>query len=235
MADAAMSLNEAPIPVAQALASVRARLEAGCAEINRRADTVSLVAVSKTVPVEGILPALEAGQRAFGENRVQELLAKWPPLRDRYADLELHLIGPLQTNKVREAVAHADFIHALDRPKLAEALAAERDRSQHCPKLFIQVNTGEEPQKAGIGPREADTFVEDCRKRLALPVVGLMCIPPVDDEPAPHFALLREIARRQGLPSLSMGMTADFKIAIGFGATHIRVGTAIFGTRRAPL
>ncbi len=229
MVDAAMNLIETPVP--EALAAVRARIAAACAETGRRPNSVSLIAVSKTIPVERIVPAIDAGQRAFGENRVQELLAKWPALRERHADLELHLIGPLQTNKVREAVANAEFIHALDRPKLAEAIAAERDRSQRCPKLFVQINIGEEPQKSGVGPRDAAAFIEDCRKRLALPVIGLMCIPPVGDEPAPHFALLRELGRRHGLPSLSMGMTADFEIAIGFGATHVRVGTAIFGAR----
>lgn len=231
MADTALSPNLATAPVAANLAAVRARIAAACAEVGRRADSVCLIAVSKTISVERITPALDAGQRAFGENRVQELIAKWPPLRERHPDLELHLIGALQSNKVREAMAHADFIHSLDRPKLAEAIAAERDRAKRCPKLFAQVNTGEEPQKAGIGPREADAFIEDCRKRLGLPLIGLMCIPPLDDEPAPHFALLREIARRHGLAALSMGMTADFEIAIGFGATHVRVGTAIFGAR----
>lgn len=229
MVDAAMNLIDTPVP--EALAAVRARIAAACAETGRRPDSVSLIAVSKTIPIERIVPAIDAGQRAFGENRVQELIAKWPALRECHADLELHLIGPLQTNKVREAVANAEFIHALDRPKLAEAIAAERDRSQRCPKLFVQINIGEEPQKSGIGPRDAAAFIEDCRKRLALPVIGLMCIPPVGDEPAPHFALLRELGRRHGLPSLSMGMTADFEIAIGFGATHVRVGTAIFGAR----
>ncbi len=231
MAETAMSLNAGAAPVVENLAAVRARITAACAETGRRAESVCLVAVSKTIAIEAIMPALGAGQRAFGENRVQELIAKWPPLRERFPDLELHLIGALQTNKVREALAHADCLHSLDRPKLAEAIAAERDRVQRCPKLFIQVNTGEEPQKAGIGPRETDAFIDDCRKRLGLPIVGLMCIPPHDDEPAPHFALLREMARRHGLAALSMGMTADFEIAIGFGATHVRVGSAIFGAR----
>jgi pyridoxal phosphate enzyme (YggS family) len=231
MADAASSIAPAQSSIADNLASVRARVAAACRDTNRREGSVCLIAVSKTVGVERILQAIEAGQRVFGENRVQELMAKWPALRERQAGLELHLIGALQSNKVREAMAHADVIHSLDRPKLAEAIAAERDRSGRCPKLMIQVNTGEEAQKAGIVPREADAFIEDCRKRLALPVIGLMCIPPLDDEPAPHFALLREIARRQGLAALSMGMTADFEIAIAFGASHVRVGTAIFGAR----
>ncbi|MGD9537813.1 MAG: YggS family pyridoxal phosphate-dependent enzyme [Alphaproteobacteria bacterium] len=231
MAEIAISADAEPAAVTANLAAVRARMAAACAEAGRKADAVTLIAVSKTHPIEHIMPAVEAGQRDFGENRVQEMVAKWPPVKARHADLVLHLIGPLQTNKVREAVAHADLIHSLDRPKLAEALAAERDRAGRCPRLFVQVNTGEEAQKAGVNPREADAFIEDCRKRLALPVVGLMCIPPFEEEPAPHFALLREIARRHGLANLSMGMTADFETAIAFGATHVRVGTAIFGTR----
>lgn len=232
MAEIAISADTERTSVAANLATVRARIAAACAEAGRKPDTVSLIAVSKTVPIERIMPALEAGQRAFGENRVQEMVAKWPRLRARFADLALHLIGPLQTNKVREAMAHADVIHSLDRPKLAEAIAAERDRGGQCPALFVQVNTGEEAQKAGVPPREADAFIEDCRRRLGLPVIGLMCLPPFEEEPAPHFALLREIARRHGLSGLSMGMTADFEIAIAFGATHVRVGTAIFGARR---
>jgi len=225
---------DAPDSVIANLEGVRARIVAACVEADRQPSAVTLVAVSKTVPAERIYPAIAHGQRVFGENRVQELMVKWPPLRERQAGLELHLLGALQTNKVREAMAHADVIHALDRPKLAEAIAAERDRTGRCPKLFVQVNTGEEEQKAGIAPRAADEFIEDCRRRLSLPVIGLMCIPPQDDEPAPHFALLREIARRHGLADLSMGMTADFEIAIAFGATHVRVGTAIFGNRVPP-
>ena len=213
------------------LDAVRARIADACDEANRKSGSVTLIAVSKTISAERIVPAIGHGQRVFGENRVQELMVKWPPLKERHADLELHLIGALQTNKVREAMAHADVIHSLDRPKLAEAIAAERERTVRCPKLFIQINTGEEAQKAGIAPREADAFIDDCRSRLSLPIMGLMCIPPHDDEPAPHFALLREIARRHGLEGLSMGMTADFEIAIAFGATHVRVGTAIFGSR----
>jgi pyridoxal phosphate enzyme (YggS family) len=217
--------------VAANLDAVRARLAAACAEAGRPAESVTLIAVSKTVGPAPIEEAIAHGQRSFGENRVQELGHKWPPLRARHPGLALHLIGALQTNKVRDALAQADFIHSLDRQRLAEAIAAERDRGARCPQLFVQVNTGEEAQKAGIAPRAADDFVEDCRTRLALPVIGLMCIPPLEDEPAPHFALLREIARRHGLAALSMGMTADFEIAIAFGATHVRVGTAIFGSR----
>src|SRR5205823_7872617 len=168
----------------------------------------------------------------FGENRVQEALAKFPGLRAEFPDLELHLIGPLQTNKVRDAVAHCDVIETVDRPRLAEALAREMARSGRRPACLIEVNTGEEPQKAGILPAAADSFIRDCRERLHLPIVGLMCIPPEHEQPALHFALLREIARRNGLDRLSMGMSADFETAIRFGATHVRVGTAIFGARR---
>lgn len=226
--------GDAGASVVANLDGVRARIAEACAEAGRKPETVTLIAVSKTIGAERILPVIRHGQRVFGENRVQELMVKWPPLKERHAGLELHLIGALQSNKVREAMAHADVIHSLDRPKLAESIATERDRSSLCPKLFVQINTGEEAQKAGIAPREADSFIDDCRTRLSLPIIGLMCIPPQDDEPAPHFALLREIARRHGLIGLSMGMTADFDIAIAFGATHVRVGTAIFGSRTTP-
>ncbi len=193
---------------------------------------VTLVAVSKTKPREDVEAALAAGQRVFGENRVQEAIAKFAPLRETTADLELHLIGPLQTNKVREAIETFDVIETLDRPKLAQALADGLAKySGRLRQLLIEVNTGEEPQKAGILPAEADDFIRDCIQRLGLPVTGLMCIPPVDDEPALHFALLREIARRHALEVLSMGMSADYRIAIQQGATHIRLGTAIFGAR----
>jgi PLP dependent protein len=177
--------------------------------------------------------ALDAGQRMFGENRVQEALAKYPALRPAFPDLELHLIGPLQTNKVRDAVAHFDVIETVDRPHLAEALAREMARTgRHLP-CFIEVNTGEEPQKSGVMPASADAFIADCRDRLGLSIEGLMCIPPEHEDPSAHFALLRDIARRNGLGKLSMGMSADFEIAIRFGATHVRVGTAIFGARQA--
>ena len=193
---------------------------------------MSLVAVSKTPPADAVRAALAAGQRVFGENRVQEGLAKFPELRGEFPDLELHLIGPLQTNKVREAVAHFDLIETVDRPRLAAALAREMERTgRHLP-CYVEVNTGEEPQKAGVLPEATDEFIAECRDRLGLPIVGLMCIPPEHDEPALHFALLREIARRNGLDILSMGMSADFETAIRFGATHVRVGTAIFGARR---
>ena len=193
---------------------------------------MSLVAVSKTHPADSVRAALQAGQRVFGENRVQEALAKFPGLRRDFPDLKLHLIGPLQTNKVRDAVAHCDVIETVDRPRLAEALMREMERSGRQLSCFVEVNTGEEAQKAGVFPDVADGFVADCRGRLGLPVVGLMCIPPEHEEPALHFALLREIARRNGLDQLSMGMSADFETAIRFGATHVRVGTAIFGARR---
>jgi len=218
--------------IAANLAAVRARIEAAARAAGRSGDAVSLVAVSKTQPAEAARAALQAGQRVFGENRVQEGVAKFPALRDDFHDLQLHLIGPLQTNKVKEAVAHCDVIETVDRPRLAEALAREMERSGRRPPCLVEINTGEEPQKAGVLPPDADAFIADCRDRLALPIVGLMCIPPEHEEPALHFALLREIARRNGLDILSMGMSADFETAIRFGATHVRVGTAIFGARR---
>ena len=218
--------------IAANLDAVRARIEAAARAAGRPPDGVNLVAVSKTHPPDSVRAALEAGQRVFGENRVQEVLAKFPGLRGDYPDLTLHLIGPLQTNKVKDAVAHCDVIETVDRPRLAEALAREMERSgRHLP-CFIEVNTGEEPQKAGVLPTDADAFIADCRDRLGLAVIGLMCIPPEHEEPALHFALLREIARRNGLDQLSMGMSADFETAIRFGATHVRVGTAIFGARQ---
>jgi pyridoxal phosphate enzyme (YggS family) len=214
------------------LAAVRARITAAAGAVGRAADAVALVAVSKTHPADSVRAALQAGQRVFGENRVQEALGKFPGLRHEFPDLRLHLIGPLQTNKVRDAVAHCDVIETVDRPRLAEALAREMERSgRHLP-CFIEVNTGEEAQKAGVLPEMADGFIADCRDLLGLPIIGLMCIPPEDEEPALHFALLREIARRNGLDQLSMGMSADFETAIRFGATHVRVGTAIFGARQ---
>lgn len=190
-----------------------------------------LIAVSKTHPVEAVRAALAAGCRLFGENRVQEAEAKYPALKAEFPDLELHLIGPLQTNKVKKAVALFDAIQTVDRPSLAEALAKELAKTPKRLALYVEVNTGEEPQKAGVAPGEADAFIRLCRDELKLPIVGLMCIPPVDEEPAPHFALLKKIAERNGLSRLSMGMSADFPIAIQFGATEVRVGTAIFGER----
>ncbi|HTQ32731.1 MAG TPA: YggS family pyridoxal phosphate-dependent enzyme [Stellaceae bacterium] len=219
--------------IAANLAAVRGRIEAAARGAGRSADAVTLVAVSKTKPASAVRDALAAGQRVFGENRVQEALEKFPGLRAEFPDLVLHLIGPLQTNKVKEAVAHFDVIETVDRPRLAEALAREMTRTgRHLPCL-IEVNTGEEPQKAGVHPAAADAFITDCRDRLGLRIEGLMCVPPHDEEPSPHFALLREIARRHSLPVLSMGMSADFETAIRFGATHVRVGTAIFGARPA--
>ena len=217
------------------LAAVQDRITAAARAAGRPADAVTLVAVSKTHPAAAVRAALLAGQRVFGENRVQEALAKYPALRREYPHLALHLIGPLQTNKVRDAVAQFDMIETVDRPHLAEVLAREMARAGRRVPCFIEVNTGEEPQKAGILPAAADAFIVLCRDRLQLPIEGLMCIPPEHEEPAPYFALLREIARRNGLEKLSMGMSADFETAIRFGATHVRVGTAIFGTRRTIL
>ena len=215
------------------LADILARIEAARKAAIKPAAHTKLVAVSKTVPESGICEALTAGQRLFGENRVQEAQAKFPQLKAEFPDLELHLIGPLQTNKVKDAAMLFDCIQTLDRMKLADALAAERDKAGKCPRLFLQVNTGEEPQKAGVLPREAAGLIAHARK-LDLPLEGLMCIPPLDDEAAPHFALLAKIARDHGLPDLSMGMSGDFELAVKFGATHVRVGTAIFGARVQP-
>jgi len=217
--------------IAANLAAVHNRIEAAVRAAERAADSVTLVAVSKTHPVESVREALVAGHRVFGENRVQEAQAKYPELREAFPDLALHLIGSLQTNKVRDAVALCDMIETVDRPRLAQALAREMERSGRRPPCLIEVNTGEEPQKSGILPTVADDFIVECRDRLGLPIEGLMCVPPLDEEPALHFALLREIARRTGLGLLSMGMSADFEKAIRFGATHVRVGTAIFGAR----
>ena len=197
----------------------------------RPADSVRLIAVSKTHGRETIEPAIQAGHRDFGENRVQEAQGKWPPLRELYPDLRLHLIGPLQTNKVRDAVALFDAIHSVDRDKLAAALAEELARAGRTVSLFVQVNTGEEPQKAGVTPAQTADFVRRCRSEYGLTVEGLMCIPPADDDPAPHFDLLRELAGQLQLRSLSMGMSGDFEAAVAKGATHVRIGSAIFGAR----
>jgi pyridoxal phosphate enzyme (YggS family) len=213
------------------LAAILARIAAARKTAIAPAPATRLVAVSKTVDESGIRAALAAGQRCFGENRVQEAHAKFPPLKTEFPDLELHLIGPLQTNKVKEAVALFDVIQSLDRVRLADALAAERDKTGKCPRLFIQVNTGEEEQKAGVLPAELEVLVTHAR-RLDLPVKGLMCIPPADDDAAPHFAFLLKRARDLGFDQLSMGMSGDFELAIKFGATHVRVGSAIFGERR---
>ena len=219
--------------IADNLAEIRQRIRQRASEWQRDPADVTLVAVSKTHPAEAVLAAIAAGQRVFGENRVQEAAAKFPDLRRDHA-LELHLIGPLQTNKVKEAVALFDVIQTVDRAKLAAALAAECQKQQRWPRCYIQINTGEEPQKAGVTPAEADDFIRHCQGDLALPVAGLMCIPPADQHAGPHFALLREIARRHQLAGLSMGMSGDYELAIQFGATAVRVGTAIFGSRPAP-
>jgi len=213
------------------LAEVRARVAAAAALAERRPDEVTLIAVSKFQPEARIRAALDAGHRHFGENRVQEAAARWPALRPLYPGLVLHFIGHLQSNKADEAVALFDAIHSIDRPKLAKAVAEAMARAGRRPDCFIQVNTGEEPQKGGVLPAEADALIEQCRDTWRLPVIGLMCIPPEHDDPAPHFALLATIARRHGLAKLSMGMSADFETAIRLGATHVRVGTAIFGAR----
>lgn len=229
--EAPETVSGAAPDVAARLAAARARIAAAEQAAGRPAGSVALVAVTKTHPAEAVRAALEAGQRAFGENRVQEAQAKWPALREAAPDAALHLIGPLQTNKARDAVALFDTIETVDRPRLAAALAREMDRSGRRPDCLIEVNTGAEAQKAGIDPEAADGFIAACRGEYGLPVAGLMCIPPLDEEPALHFALLAEIAERNGLARLSMGMTADFETAIRFGATHVRLGTAIFGPR----
>lgn len=213
------------------LERVRAELAAAAEQAGREAASVTLVAVSKTNPRENIIEVLKAGQRVFGENRVQEAEQKWPQLKDDYDGIRLHLIGPLQTNKARQALALFDVIETLDRPKLARALARIMDETGKRTDCLIQINTGEEEQKAGIAPPDADEFIALCRDELKLPVRGLMCIPPLDEEPSMHFALLRQIAERNGLEHLSMGMSADYPTAVRFGATHVRVGTAIFGER----
>jgi len=229
----AVSPAPAVADVAANLAAVRQRIAAAARAAGRDPAAVTLVAVSKGHPGALAQAALAAGHRVFGENRVQEAQAKWPALKDAVPGVELHLIGPLQTNKVREAVHLFDVIETVDRPRLAAALAAEMARSGRRPACFIEVNTGEEPQKAGVHPADADSFIAACRDVHKLPLAGLMCIPPAGEEPALHFALLADIARRNGLAGLSMGMSADYETAIRFGATHVRVGTAIFGTRPA--
>jgi pyridoxal phosphate enzyme (YggS family) len=200
-------------------------------EAGRAPGDIGLVAVSKTHDAARIRTVLQAGHRWFGENRVQEAAGKWPRLREEFPDVKLHLVGPLQTNKVRHALELFDVIETVDRPKLARAIAREAEKTGRAPDCLIQVNTGAEPQKAGVMPAEADAFIESCRAEHGLPVKGLMCIPPIDEEPSLHFALLREIARRNGLADLSMGMSGDYQVAIAFGATLVRVGTAIFGAR----
>jgi pyridoxal phosphate enzyme (YggS family) len=227
--------NETAAPVTSPLPSPLAAVEydifRACNEARRERSSVTLIAVSKTFEAEAIGPVIAAGQRVFGENRVQEAKAKWPALASAHPGIALHLIGPLQSNKAKDAVALFDAIHSVDRPSICEALAKEIDRQQRAPQLFVQLNTGEEPQKAGIAPGEADAFIAACRDKYGLQISGLMCIPPAGEAPAPHFALTAKIAARNGLKNLSMGMSADFAIAIQFGATHVRVGSAIFGAR----
>ncbi len=218
-------------PLPNGLATVEQEVARACKEARRERASVTLIAVSKTFDAAAISPIIDAGQREFGENRVQEAKAKWPGLMSDYPDIVLHLIGPLQSNKAREAVALFHAIHSVDRPSICEALAKEINSQKKQPELFVQLNTGEEPQKAGIAPGEADAFIAACREKYGLVISGLMCIPPVNEAPAPHFALTAKIAARNGLTNLSMGMSADFATAIQFGATHVRVGSAIFGHR----
>jgi PLP dependent protein len=218
-------------PSPSGLAAVEREIAHACAEARRDRASVTLVAVSKTFAADAIAPVIAAGQRVFGENRVQEAKAKWPALMATCPGLALHLIGPLQSNKAKEAVALFDAIHSVDRPSLCQALAKEITAQGRQPQLFVQINTGEEAQKAGIAPGDADAFIASCRDNYGLTISGLMCIPPVDEAPAPHFALTAKIAARNGLSHLSMGMSADFAVAIQFGATHVRIGSAIFGHR----
>lgn len=212
------------------LEDIRNRIRKAEENAGRASGSVTLIAVSKQQPDERVAAVLEAGHRCFGENRVQEAAGKWPDFRERFQDIDLHLIGPLQTNKARQAFDLFQSIHSVDRPKLAKTIARLAQEEGYCPELFIQVNTGEEDQKAGVLPADADDFINDC-KGMDLPVRGLMCIPPVEEEPSLHFALLAKIAKRNGLNGLSMGMSGDFEAAIALGATHVRVGSAIFGAR----
>jgi len=225
--------NSATAP--ERLGEIRQAIARAARDAGRRPEDVTLVCVSKTFAAAEIEPVLQAGQRVFGENRVQEAMEKWPSLRQDWPGVELHLIGPLQSNKAHEAVNLFDVIETVDRDKIARALAAEIEKTGRHPKLYVQVNTGAEPQKAGVLPAEADAFIARCRTEHRLEIVGLMCIPPVDEQASPHFAMLNQIAARNGLKELSMGMSADFELAIQLGATHVRVGSAIFGTRpKAP-
>jgi pyridoxal phosphate enzyme (YggS family) len=212
------------------LIEIRNRISRACAAAERPEQDVHLIAVSKIQPLERVESVLDQGHRLFGENRVQEAAGKWPEFKTRFEGISVHLLGPLQSNKARQAFGLFDAIHSLDRPKLAQTLARLAQEEGHCPELFVQVNTGEEPQKAGVLPGDADGFIAECRK-MDLPVVGLMCIPPVEETPSLHFSLLRKIGERNGLDGLSMGMSSDFEQAIALGATHIRVGSAIFGER----
>jgi PLP dependent protein len=228
-----MNAESDAIEVPARLRLVRREIALAAEGAGRDPASVKLVAVTKTVPLETIELAIKAGQRVFGENRVQEAERKWPAIRERHPGIELHLIGPLQTNKAREAVALFDVIETVDRPKLARVLAEEMMRAQRRPRLLVQVNTGEEPQKAGVAPADTEVFVALCRETFGLAIEGLMCIPPFDEDAAPHFALLAKLAGELGIEELSMGMSGDFARAIAFGATYVRVGTAIFGPRNA--
>jgi pyridoxal phosphate enzyme (YggS family) len=218
-------------PLPSGLAAVERDIARACKDARRERNSVTLIAVSKTFDADAVRPVIGAGQHIFGENRVQEAKAKWPGLMAAFPVIGLHLIGPLQSNKARDAVALFDAIHSIDRPSICEALAKEINSQKRRPELFVQLNTGEEPQKAGVAPAEADGFLASCRDQYGLSISGLMCIPPVDEAPAPHFALTAKIAARNGLKHLSMGMSADFAIAIQLGATHVRIGSAIFGQR----
>jgi pyridoxal phosphate enzyme (YggS family) len=224
-------MSEAAHIVDSPLARVREQIARACADAGRDPASVTLVAISKTFGSDAIEPVIAAGQRVFGENRVQEAKTKWLSLQQRYSGIELHLVGPLQSNKAKDAIALFDAIHSLDRESLASALAKEIAKQGRKPTLFVEVNTGAEPQKSGVLPQDTDAFIANCRNRHGLEISGLMCIPPADEAPAPHFALTAKIARRNGLSLLSMGMSADFAVAIALGATHVRVGTAIFGPR----
>ena len=226
-------MNAEALTSTEGLARVRAEVAAACAEAKRDPASVTLIAVSKTFAADAIEPVIAAGQRVFGENRVQEAKGKWPALRAAHPGLALHLIGPLQSNKAKEADALFDAIHSVDRPSIAEALAKEIAKQGRRPTLFVEINTGAEPQKAGVLPEDADAFIKTCRETHGLEIAGLMCIPPLEEAVAPHFGLTAKIAARNGLKLLSMGMSADFATAIAFGATHVRVGTAIFGSRPA--
>ncbi len=229
MSDAGIVTESVDVP--SNLATVKAHIADACRAASRPPEDVTLVAITKVHGIDRIRPAIVAGHRTFGENRVQEAEGKWPALRDDFSDLTLHLVGPLQSNKVHRAVELFDVIETIDRQRIADRVAREIKAQDKAMECFVQVNTGEEPQKAGIPPAETEKFVHYCRDELALPVVGLMCIPPVDDEPSLHFSLLRELAGSTGLAKLSMGMSADYEVAVACGATHVRVGTAIFGHR----
>ncbi|MCC3246956.1 YggS family pyridoxal phosphate-dependent enzyme [Methylocystis sp. WRRC1] len=213
------------------LNETKASIARAATDCGRDPAEVTLVCVTKTFPAEDVVPLLDAGHRVFGENRVQEAMGKWPALREKYPDIELHLIGPLQSNKTQEAVETFDVIQSVDREKIAKALSEEMAKTGRRPRLFVQVNTGAEPQKAGVLPEEADAFIAACREKYGLEIAGLMCVPPVDEQASPHFALLADIAARNGLRELSMGMSSDYELAIQLGATYVRVGSAIMGAR----